>query len=255
MCVFLGFVISVSQANAETKSDIQSEKSASKKQQNYYSDSDPFESWNRRVFSFNNTLDYYILEPVSRGYDAVTPGAFRLLIRNELDYLQSPVSIANSVLQGDIDATLHTSGRFLVNTLFGGLGLLDAASNFGLKPHQEDFGQTLAVWGVSDGGYYVAPMLGSLTLRDLAGKITDLAFSPMTYSGDEVVYLSGTTTAFGIIDFRASYADTINNLKESSLDYYTTVKTIYMQRRNSDIKNATFVSEDKRQPEFINFDD
>ncbi len=253
--LLLGLVSSVSQATAEIKGDMQSEKSASKKQQDYYSNSDPFEPWNRHVFAFNNTLDDYILEPVSRGYDAVTPSVIRLLIRNELDYLQSPVSIANSVLQGDIDVVLHTGGRFFVNTIFGGLGLLDAASSFGLKPHQEDFGQTLAVWGVSDGGYYVAPVLGSLTLRDLGGKIADFAFSPMTYVGDEVVYVSGAATALGIVDFRASYADTINNLKESSSDYYTTVKTIYMQRRNSDIKNATFISEDKRQPEFINFDD
>ncbi len=216
---------------------------------------DPYESWNRAVFGFNNTLDNYILEPVSIGYDTVVPATIKLLVRNELDYIQSPVSIINSALQGNLDVMLHTTGRFLINTTFGGLGLLDAASGFGLKPHQEDFGQTLAVWGVSDGGYYVMPILGSTTFRDLGGRITDFAFTPTTYITDDIVYVSAGMTALGVIDFRANNSELINNLKASSSDYYSVVKTIYMQRRNSDIKNATFVSEDTREPEFIDFDE
>lgn len=254
----LGFIVFVSQASAETKTIQQSEKVSAEKHndsQDLIENSDPFEGWNRQVFAFNTIIDEYILEPVSIGYDAITPKVIRLLIRNELDYIQSPVTIVNSALQGDSDVTLHTIGRFFVNTTFGGLGLLDAASNFGLEPHQEDFGQTLAVWGVPSGGYYVAPILGSLTLRDLGGKITDFAFSPTTYAGGDVIYVSSSATGFRIVDFRASYAEAINNLKASSSDYYTTVKTIYMQQRNADIKNATFVSEDKREPEFINFDE
>jgi phospholipid-binding lipoprotein MlaA len=216
---------------------------------------DPYESWNRAIFGFNNTLDTYLLEPVSIGYDVVTPETVKLLIRNELDYIQSPVSIVNSMLQGNLDVMLHTTGRFLINTTFGGLGLLDAASGFGLKPHQEDFGQTLAVWGVSDGGYYVMPFLGSTTFRDLGGRITDFAFTPTTYITDDIVYVSAGVTALGVIDFRDSNSEFINNLKASSSDYYSVVKTIYMQRRNSDIKNATFVSENTREPEFIDFDE
>ena len=216
---------------------------------------DPFESWNRRVFSFNNVLDKYVLEPVSIGYNFVTPETVKLLIRNELDYLQSPISIANSILQGDIDVMLHTTGRFLLNTTFGGLGLLDASSGFGLKPHQEDFGQTLAVWGVSEGGYYVMPILGSSTFRDLGGRVIDFAFNPTTYTGNNVAYVSSGVMALGVVDFRSSNSELIDSLKSSSSDYYSVIKTIYIQKRNSDIKNATFLSEDDRQPEFIDFNE
>ena len=216
---------------------------------------DPFEDWNRNVFAFNNTLDQYLLRPVAETYDFITPKTVRLLVKNELDYIQSPISIANSMLQGDIDIILHTSGRFLINTFFGGIGLLDAASDFGLKPHREDFGQTLSVWGVSDGGYYVAPILGSLTLRDLAGKITDFAFAPTTYVGDNIIYATATASGLEVIEFRANNAELIDNLKKASPDYYATIKTVYIQKRNADIKNATFLPEDKQESEFINFDD
>ena len=250
--VFLaGFTVSVTGVTAAENKD-------NFKDSDFASDStidDPFENWNRGVFAFNNTLDKYILEPVSIAYDAVTPDVLRLIVNNELDYIQSPISIANSILQGDIDVMLHTTGRFFINTTFGGLGLLDAASSFGLKPHHEDFGQTLAVWGVSDGGYYVAPVLGSMTFRDLGGKVTDFAFTPSTYVGDYAMYAVPAITAVGIVDFRASNSEFISNLKESSSDYYTTVKTIYIQKRNSDIKNATFDLDNNDNSEFIHFDE
>ena len=247
--VFLaGFTVSVTGVTAAENKD-------NFKDSDFASDSTIDENWNRGVFAFNNTLDKYILEPVSIAYDAVTPDVLRLIVNNELDYIQSPISIANSILQGDIDVMLHTTGRFFINTTFGGLGLLDAASSFGLKPHHEDFGQTLAVWGVSDGGYYVAPVLGSMTFRDLGGKVTDFAFTPSTYVGDYAMYAVPAITAVGIVDFRASNSEFISNLKESSSDYYTTVKTIYIQKRNSDIKNATFDLDNNDNSEFIHFDE
>jgi phospholipid-binding lipoprotein MlaA len=218
--------------------------------------SDPYEGYNRSVFAFNNTMDAYLLEPVAIGYNAITPAVIRLLIRNEIDYFQSPVSIINSALQGDLQSFLHTSGRFFLNTTFGGLGLLDAASGFGLKPHQEDFGQTLAVWGVPNGVYYMAPFLGPLTLRDLGGRVIDTAFTPTTYMGDDIITFNIANMALGITEFRASNIDTVNNLKASSSDYYAILKTIYIQRRNAAIKNTTLSDNviDK-EPQFINFDE
>lgn len=219
---------------------------------------DPHENWNRGVFAFNNTLDHYILEPVAIGYDAATPSLFRLIIQNELDFLQSPISIINSALQGDIDVVLHTTGRFLINTVFGGLGTLDAASDFGLKPHREDFGQTLAVWGVPDGGYHITPFLGSMTLRDLGGRVVDIVLNPVNRVGDDRLLVFPAITAVGVVDFRASNIEFLDNLKSSSEDFYTTIKTIYIQRRNNDINNTSFHQnqKDNSQPlEFIDFDE
>jgi len=216
---------------------------------------DPHEDFNRVIFSFNDYVDQYALEPIAVTYDTVTPKVFRLLIANELDYLQSPVSIANSVLQGDLKSFLHTSGRFFINTTLGGLGLLDVASSFGLLQHQEDFGQTLAVWGVPEGMYYMAPFIGPLTLRDVGARFIDFAISPTTFIGDDIVTLNIANTALGIIDFRASNLDTIANLKASTSDYYAAVRTIYVQRRRSAIKNTDLYDNIQDKPEIINFDD
>lgn len=216
---------------------------------------DPIEGWNRHIFAFNNTLDEYFLEPVAIGYDTVTPGAFRYVIRNELDYLQSPVSIVNSALQGDLDVFLHVTGRFFLNTVFGGLGMLDAATSFGLERHQEDFGQTLAVWGVPDGGYYMMPILGPTTLRGLGGRIVDIAFDPTTYLDTNTVEAMIGVRAINVVEFRASNIDMINNLKSSSTDYYAALRTIFIQRRNASIKNATFIPENEKKAEFIDFDE
>jgi phospholipid-binding lipoprotein MlaA len=216
---------------------------------------DPYEKFNRHVFAFNNFIDQYALEPVATHYNTLTPTALRLLIRNELDYFQSPVSIVNSLLQGDIDVFLHVTGRFFINTTLGGLGLLDPASDFGLKSHQEDFGQTLAVWGVPVGRYYMAPFLGPLTLRDVFGKLTDIAITPTTYMGDDIATLNIANTAVGLIDFRAYNIDTVNNLKASTPDFYALIRTIFVQKREAAIKNTDLHSNIQKEPEFLDFDD
>lgn len=205
---------------------------------------DPYEGWNRGVFAFNNFVDKYTLSPVAQGYNYVTPKVVRNIVSNELDYIQSPVSIANAALQGDWEVFKHVTGRFMINTFFGGLGMLDAAHDFGFPVHREDFGQTLAVWGVPDGRYYMAPLFGSLTLRDVGGKITDYAFDPLTYSGDDMIAVSAGRSALGFVEFRARNFDTIEGLKSSSEDYYATVRSIYLQKRNSDIMNEDLKSQD-----------
>lgn len=216
---------------------------------------DPVENWNRYVFEFNNTLDEYALEPVSEGYDIVTPGAVRLLVQNELDYIQSPVTIINSALQGNLDVFLHTFGRFFINTTLGGLGLLDPASDFGLKPHQEDFGQTLAVWGVPDGGYHMMPIFGPTTIRGLVGRFVDIGFDPVTHIQTNTLEAMVAARALGVVEFRAQNLDLIDNLRDSSLDFYASIREIFIQRRIASIKNATFSNNNDAEPEFIDFDE
>ena len=210
---------------------------------------DPYMGWNRGVFAFNSAVDEYALAPASKIYGYVTPKVVRYIVTNEIDYLQSPISIINSALQGDWDVFKHTTARFFINTTVGGLGLLDPATEFGFKPHYEDFGQTLAVWGVDDGMYYMAPFIGPLTLRDVGGKMTDLGFSPFTYM-DNTAYITSTKIALDLLEFRERNFDTIEGLKSSSEDYYAAVRSIYLQKRNSDIMNDDI----NTQNDFIDFD-
>lgn len=211
---------------------------------------DSYEDWNRSIFAFNNVVDEYALSPVASAYDTVTPSVLRLIIGNELDYIQSPISIINALLQGNYEVFRHVTARFLLNTTFGGLGLLDPARDFGFAPHYEDFGQTLAVWGVKSGRYYMTPFLGPLTLRDVGGKIVDYGFDPLTYvSGSNMTTLEASKFGLNIIEFRARNFDTIEALKSSTEDYYAAVRSIYIQKRNSDIQNTNLKSKD----EFIDF--
>ena len=174
---------------------------------------DPYENWNRAIFSFNMEFDEFLLEPAAKTYDYIVPDVIKMLVKNELDYLKLPASLINSILQGDRHAVQHVFGRFFINSTLGGVGLLDPATEFGLGPHQEDFGQTLAVWGVSDGRYYMAPFVGPLTLRDVGGRIVDFTFAPFTYlgSGNEIYNIG--QTSLSILDFRSSNLEAINGLK------------------------------------------
>ena len=213
---------------------------------------DPYEKWNRGIFSFNMFFDEVVLEPVAIGYDEAVPSVVKLLISNELDYLNLPASFANSILQGDFNAMRHVFARFFINTTLGGIGLLDPATEFGFHTHQEDFGQTLAVWGVDDGRYYMAPFVGPLTLRDVGGRIVDFTFAPFTYLGSGNEMYSIAQTSLSIVDFRADNLDTINGLKTSSEDYYAVLRSIYLQRRNADIENRDIT---EKPDLFVNFDE
>lgn len=212
---------------------------------------DPYENWNRSVFSFNMFFDDIILEPVAIGYDRAVPTVVKILLRNELDYLNLPASFINSILQGDIDSVEHVFARFFINSTLGGIGLLDPATEFGFGVHHEDFGQTLAVWGVPDGRYYMAPFVGPLTLRDVGGRVIDFTFAPFTYlgSGNELFNIG--QTSLSILDFRAQNIDTINGLKSSSEDYYAVLRSIYLQTRNADIENRDIT---EKPDLFVNFD-
>ncbi len=141
--------------------------------------SDPWEHFNRSLYSVHDGVDRAVLEPVARGYRAVTPGFFREGVRNFLHNLRSPVIFANDVLQGQFRRAGITAARFGINTTLGIVGVLDPASGMGLESHDEDFGQTLAVWGLDAGPYIFIPVIGPTTVRDGIGSLVDLAFDPL----------------------------------------------------------------------------
>ena len=134
---------------------------------------DPFEDVNRVTFQFNEAVDKAVLEPVARGYRAVTPGGIRTVVSNFITNLKSPIVIGNQLLQGDLEGAGNATARMVINTLAGFGGILDLADEGGIEHEPEDFGQTLATWGVGDGAYVVLPLLGPSSIRDASGMLVD----------------------------------------------------------------------------------
>lgn len=197
--------------------------------------SDPLEETNRAVLDFNEALDKAVLEPVARGYRDYTPRAFRYALRNFLRNLKSPVIIANQLLQGDLDGTVNSTGRMVVNTLAGFGGILDLASDGGIPYEQEDFGQTLATWGVDNGPYLVLPLFGPSTMRDATGTLVDYYADPVRiylFNTDREEWHYGRVAA-SVIDQREELLDVLDDLRRNSFDYYAAMRSAYIQRRHA----------------------
>lgn len=146
---------------------------------------DPWESWNRKVFQVNDTLDRWALRPVAKGYQKVTPQPVRNSVRNVFNNLGEPKNLVNNLLQGKLHAAGVDTSRFLFNSTFGVLGLFDVASKMGLQRNDEDFGQTLGKWGVGSGPYVVLPLLGPSTLRDAPALVPDYYTGPYPHISPE----------------------------------------------------------------------
>lgn len=201
--------------------------------------SDPAEGFNRSMYAVNDALDRALLEPGARAYRAVTPSPFRAGVRNFLRNLRAPVIFANDVLQGELSRAGTTAGRFGVNSTLGFFGLIDVAEDMGLERHDEDFGQTLAVWGVGPGPYLYLPLLGPTTLRDGAGMIVDTAINPLTWAefdGDDE--FRATRYVFGALSTREELIEPIESLRQTSLDPYVSIRSTYALTRESAIRNG-----------------
>jgi len=207
----------------------------------YYQErNDPFEPMNRVVFQFNEVVDKVVLRPVSIGYRAVVPSGIRWGIHNFLDNLTKPLTIANALLQGEGVIARDATGRFMTNTILGLGGFIDIASDAGIPQQDEDFGQTLAVWGVAPGPYVVLPLLGPSNLRDAVGRGTDSLTDPFGRMGpqdyrDEALLARWTLDA---VDWRSANIETIDEVRRNSLDFYATARSAYRQRRANEIANG-----------------
>jgi len=197
---------------------------------------DPLEPFNRSMFSFNEKLDNAVLKPVAKGYVTVTPAPVRTWVSNFFGNLQDPWIGINNLLQGKPAAALNDIMRFVFNTTLGIGGLLDIASEAGMPKHDEDFGQTLGVWGVKEGPFVVLPLFGPRTLRDAAAMPLDMAAeSPWTLPyGNPIVHdekarygLSG----LKMIDARARLLGVERTLDEGTLDKYRYARDFYLQQR------------------------
>lgn len=206
---------------------------------------DPIEPANRMVFAVNDTVDIFVLQPSAYLYKEAVPGPVRDMVRSFLDWLKTPVVLANDLFQGDWRAAGTTASRFVANAPF--FGFVDNATGLGLEHREEDFGQTLAVYGSTDGPYIVLPLLGPSNARDTVGIVVDYFLDPINYIGNgnpldgdaDRTRIQVARRAVGAVDFRARHFATINELKQTSVDYYARVRTIYKQRRDALINNGT----------------
>ena len=200
---------------------------------------DPLEGINRAIFGFNNVADRVILEPVAKGYEKL-PSPIQSGIGNFLNNLKLPLVAVNQLLQGQGKNAAESSGRFLVNSTIGIFGFVDVADNIGLEQKEEDFGQTLATWGVGDGFYIVLPLFGPSNLRDSAGMLMTMTTDPINaYAVNQgEAWVIPLKTAANAIDQRSQIIDEVNALRDNSVDYYAAVRSSYYQNRKAAILNT-----------------
>ena len=201
-------------------------------------DEDPWEGFNRPVFSFNDTLDTYALKPVAKGYQAVTPQFFEDGVHNVFRNIGDVTNLANNLLQGKVHDAGVDGGRLIFNTTFGLLGFFDVASEMGLQRNDEDFGQTLGYWGLSSGPYLVLPLLGPSTVRDALGIYPDSYAEPYRYMHD--VSARNTVAGMKIIDARANL---LSAEKLITWDKYIFIRNAYLQSREFKVKDGQVVDD------------
>lgn len=201
-------------------------------------DGDPFEVFNRFMFAINETLDVFIIRPVAVTYRFWVPEGVRDSVQNFLRNLSGPIIFVNDVLQGDLQRAETTGSRFFINTVLG-LGFFDHASGLGLVYHDEDFGQTLAVYGLGEGAYLVLPLFGPSSVRDGVGLLVDSIIDPVNYAlreADENDLILARSAATGI-DLRSRNIESLDEAKRDALDFYARVRSLWRQQRDAEIRN------------------
>lgn len=208
----------------------------------YQEANDPLEPFNRTMFKIDAQVDKVVFRPLIKGYRFIVPDAGRKSVDNFVNNLHAPITFANDILQGEITRAWATLGRFVVNTTFGLFGLLDVGTDMGIPYHSEDFGQTLARWGVADGPYVYVPLLGPSTFRDGTGFAIDSFFiDPLAWyqRGDgSMKWVQWANLGLVYIDTKDTTMDALDELRKSSLDYYSALRSSYRQIRASEIRNG-----------------
>jgi phospholipid-binding lipoprotein MlaA len=211
---------------------------------------DCFEPLNRATFALNQGLDKVIFKPVAKAY-RVLPSPVRVGTSNALDNLSNLVTIPNNILQGEFKKAGVNTGRFVVNTTVGVVGIFDVAEKIGFPEYEkEDYGQTLGTLGVGPGCYLVLPVLGPSTVRDTVGSLASIMGGDPWYNvtvANDTHYFSDfdywSTRVTTGIDFRAKNIDSFENLEKNSMDFYASVRSLYIQDRQKKIANSNDVTE------------
>tara|TARA_X000000368_G_scaffold410765_1_gene394702 strand:+ start:36 stop:827 length:792 start_codon:yes stop_codon:yes gene_type:complete len=205
---------------------------------------DCFEPLNRATFTFNQSLDKALIKPIAKSYRSLPP-SFRKGTKNVLNNLSNLITIPNNVLQGDLKMAFVNTGRLVVNSTIGVLGIIDVADNMGFPTYEkEDYGQTLGKWGVGPGCYIVLPILGPSTIRDTAGSFANVLGGDPWYNASingnneylsENIFLA--SKVLSGVEFRANNLESFDNLEKNSMDFYASLKSLYMQDRQLKIEN------------------
>ncbi len=215
---------------------------------------DPLEPWNRSMLQLDQGLDTVLFNPAISAYQFVVPEPGQRGVTNAFRNFRTPITLVNDILQGEGDRAGTTLGRFLINSTMGLFGLFDVASRWGLPYHSEDFGQTLAVWGVSDGPYLYVPILGPSGVRDLGGYTVDsMGFDAMAWIGRADNPFWWQVAYFGAlaVDAKSNAEPVLNELKASSVDYYAALRSAYRQNRGNAIRNGAPAP----TPDYNDYDD
>ena len=222
---------------------------------------DPYEGFNRQIFAFNNGVDKYAISPAATVYKTVTPSFARDRAGDFLRNLRAPVTLANDVLQAEPSRAGNTVARFTLNTTVGLIGLWDAADHFGIAHHSEDFGQTLAVWGIESGPFLVMPILGPTTPRDLFGSGVDRALDPLTWAEidndeDTDVAVRAGMGIIGALNARVRFDEQIDTLNAQP-EPYVALRRLYSSQRQAAIANGRVNEADAYEdlPDFDEFED
>ncbi len=204
---------------------------------------DPIEPFNRAVFNFNDGLDRTILRPVATAYDQVTPSPVKTGVRNFFGNISDVWSVVNNLLQFKLKESVETFMRVSVNSTFGFGGVLDIGTEAGLARNEQDFGQTLGVWGFAPGAYVVLPLFGPSSVRDTVGTVVDTSADLVTNSRN--VPTRNSLSVLRVVDARAELLGATKLLDEAALDKYSFTRDLYLQRRAASISKGSVVKEER----------
>jgi phospholipid-binding lipoprotein MlaA len=194
--------------------------------------SDPLEDMNRFFFDLNQRVDRHAAQPVATAYKDNVPQTVRGSLHNLLENLGGPVTVANDLLQVQFENAGVAAGRFVVNTTVGVAGVFDVATDWGMPARARDFGETMGTYGMPTGPYLVLPLRGSTDVRDFAGNFVDGYATPLRYvryEGNE--YVGWMKSTLGSMDNRSTRANDYRDIERNSVDYYATMRTLYLERR------------------------
>ena len=209
---------------------------------------DPWEPMNRGIFAFNETLDEYVLEPAATGWDFVVPGFAQTALNNFFINLRMPTIFANDLLQGKPEAAMFDVFRLLFNSTFGLAGFIDIATMVDIPKNDEDFGQTLGVWGVPSGPYLMMPLLGPYTIRSGVGQVVDIGaasyayFTPFWFgvaglNGIETFGVSAGQKGLELLNLRTIYLEELEASRKDAFDYYIFIRNAYLQNRRAKVRD------------------
>lgn len=214
---------------------------------------DPWEGANRDLFVVYKAVDSNLVEPAALGYRKVTTPRVRSGVRNFLDNFRSPVILFNDLMQGEFKRAGVTFSRFAINTLVGFYGTFDPAERLGLEYHSEDFGQTMAVWGVPPGPFLMLPFFGPTSVRDISGRAVDTVMDPLFWLNDPAGnIIQNSRIAGAALSEREGAIEALADLEAGSLDYYVALRSVFMQVRRQQILNGRSALSDL--PEIDEFD-